>query len=668
MLKNPQALLEYVIIVSRKMTETRNIDALMLYAIDEVLQLVGAERGYIVLINEENKLDYKVKRTNKGIHLDNVEDEISHSILDEVIKSGHSLVLRNAMTDPRFSSAQSVIYNHLRSVMCVPLITQDRNIGAIFVENRSINGRFQEKDIWPLELFANQAAVSIDNANLYSGLEQLVIGRTQELEETNKELVKSKRIAESANNAKSTFLANMSHELRTPLNSIIGYTQLLGHSLYLQENDKEHLKTILKSGEHLLGLINDVIELSKIEAGIHELNLISFELFAMLKNILEMLSFPIQEKGLHLEFEMDDNLPKYIETDEQKLRQVLINLINNATKFTQVGQIILRVKLFDTNELFQPKLPQEKVRIYFEVQDTGYGIAQQELDKIFETFTQTESGRNSAEGTGLGLAISAKYVQMMQGKLSIKSQLGKGSTLSFDIIAKISQEEKRTHDKSEKHIIIGSMPKKNPCRILIVEDNDSNRALLHKQLKIIGLSNIREAQDGFEAIEIHKKWLPHLIWMDLNLPGLDGKETTRQIRATPEGEDTVIIALTASIFEETLNEVKAAGFDDILLKPYLEQTIFNKMADYLDIEFIYKESFNNNETQEIKPVTMLPKSIENMPDEWLTQFHQAAVRGEITESRKLILQINKLHPNLAQELEKLVNTYRFDILAKISAK
>ncbi|TAG59985.1 MAG: response regulator [Oscillatoriales cyanobacterium] len=353
-----------------------------------------------------------------------------------------------------------------------------------------------------------------------------------------KELKQAKIAAESANRAKSTFLANMSHELRTPLNAIIGFAHLLVNSKKTAPEQQSSLDIINRSGEHLLKLINDILSLSKIEAGQITLESNAFDLYSLLSDIEGMFQLKTQSKGLQLVFERNSDVPQYVRTDESKLRQVLINLLGNAVKFAETGRVKLTVKCLQ----LLAKKPLSKFFLQFSVKDTGPGIAPDEVSRLFKPFVQASAGRKSQTGTGLGLPISNSFVKLMGGEIRVKSSVGKGTVFSFYI--KVSHAtESEIYDRQPQKRVKGLASNQQNYRILVADDESANRLLLTQILKSAGFV-VRFADNGIEAVKLWRKYKPHLIWMDLRMPVLDGFQAAQKIRALPDGSNTKIIALS----------------------------------------------------------------------------------------------------------------------------
>ena len=394
------------------------------------------------------------------------------------------------------------------------------------------------------------------------------------------EALEERRKAQEADQAKSIFLSNMSHELRTPLNAVLGFAQLMERDPQLTAGHRESLKVILRSGEHLLRLINDVLSLAKIEAGRLTLAQEPFLLHRLCRDVGEMVGPKAEEKLLELQIDIADSVPQAVEGDSGRLIQVLLNLIGNAVKFTSHGTVTLKVSM-------------KSHLIDFAVIDTGVGIPESELEQLFEPFQQTAVGRAEKEGTGLGLAISERLVELMGGTLRVDSRPGEGSTFAFALPLPTADPELA---KKETRRVVALGLEEKPPKILITDDNAENRAVLSRLFEEIGFP-VRTAKNGLAAVEKWRDWRPSLIWMDMRMPVMDGYEATRQIRSE-EAQlvtgRTTILALTASAFEDDQREILEAGCDDVITKPYQEHTLFEKMAEHLNLSFVYGEPEREN--------------------------------------------------------------------------
>lgn len=479
--------------------------------------------------------------------------------------------------------------------------------------------------------------------------------RERNLENAVMEMERAKDAAEAANRAKSVFLANMSHELRTPLNAILGFSRLLARGRNLDSSQRKNLSTITSSGEHLLMVINDVLAMSKIEAGRSVLSEQNFDLYHLLDDIKEMFRLRVSEKGLQLFCELDPDLPRYVRADEIKLRQVLINLLNNALKFTSEGGISLRVK----NGTGEP-VPGEKSSIRFEVEDTGIGISENELENIFEAFAQAGTLHGEEEGTGLGLPISHRFVELMGGSLSARSHEKKGSLFSFyihvGVVAKSDIREKETVRR-----VIGLAPDQPLYRVLVVDDNMENRRLLISMLNPLGF-DLCQASNGREALAMAEKHKPHLIFMDMRMPVMDGRAATRAIKSLPGAEDTIVIAVTASVFEEEREEVLSFGCDDFLRKPFRETDVFSMLAKHLELRFIYEDEGKTERADkgEGRGEKVTPEALSRIPSGLLAKLSRAAAGAEMDLLVNHIEEIRKLDPMLAEGLEGLADEFSYD--------
>ncbi|MEG3985712.1 ATP-binding protein [Microcoleus sp. S28C3] len=475
-----------------------------------------------------------------------------------------------------------------------------------------------------------------------------------------KELKQAKIAAESANRAKSTFLANMSHELRTPLNAIIGFAHLLVNSKKTAPEQQSSLDIINRSGEHLLKLINDILSLSKIEAGQITLESNAFDLYSLLSDIEGMFQLKTQSSGLQLVFERSSDVPQYVRTDESKLRQVLINLLGNAVKFTETGRVKLTVKCLQS----MAKKPLPKFFLQFSVKDTGPGIAPDEVSRLFKPFVQADAGRKSQTGTGLGLPISNSFVKLMGGEIKVKSSVGKGTVFSFYI--KVSHAtESEIYDRQPQKRVKGLAPNQQNYRILVADDESANRLLLTQILKSAGFL-VCFADNGIEAVKLWRKYNPDLIWMDLRMPVLDGFQAAQKIRALPDGSNTKIIALSANAFVKTQELAMSKGFDDFVAKPFRETVIFEKMALHLGVRYIYEEESPRKSEQDEPVMQLTPESLSVLPRESIEKLYKAATCGDEQAVRLLIERIPLSQKQIAAALTKLVDNMSLDIISDLT--
>ncbi|WP_026794783.1 ATP-binding protein [Planktothrix prolifica] len=406
---------------------------------------------------------------------------------------------------------------------------------------------------------------------------------------------------------------------------------------------------VTRRGDYLLTLINNILDLSKIEAGKTTLNPSNFDLYRLLDDLEDMLNLQASNAGLKLIFQRDETVPRYICTDEVKLRQVLINLLSNAIKFTNEGRINLTV-------FHEEEDSTDVVTINFKISDTGVGISQAELPKLFQDFTQTQAGKESQEGTGLGLAISRKFVKLMGGDISVESELGKGTTFSFQIQAKPGQDINDEPIKTRQRVL-GLAAGQPTYKILTVDDKEINCLLLIKLLEPLGFE-LKTASNGVEAIAIWEEWEPHLIFMDMRMPIMDGYEATKYIKSTTKGNATAIIALTASVLEEEKAIVLSAGCDDFMRKPFTEDQIFEALTKHLGVQYIYAE---------IQPILdinseneLISEDLTVMSQDWMNQLYQASIEGDSQAVMELITEIPDTEIYLIQFLTKAVRKFQFE--------
>lgn len=476
------------------------------------------------------------------------------------------------------------------------------------------------------------------------------------------------KAADAANRAKSIFLANMSHELRTPLNAILGFAQLMTRDPNLTPEQQSNLEIILNSGEHLLNLINDVLDLSKIESGRITLQPQNFDLYRLLETLEEMFRLRAIERGLTLRVECSSAVPRYVQTDQGKLRQVLQNLLGNAIKFTSAGQVILRVAVGSALACDQGPASLRTddstsvQELYFEVEDTGTGISATDINSVFDPFVQVIHGGEPQEGTGLGLAISRQFVRLMGGDLTLCSTLGIGSRFSFHIPVTIVAATDVPAEEAQRRAV-GLLPGQPVYRLLVVEDRDVSRRLLVKLLTTLGFE-VREAVNGAEAVALWQTWQPHLIWMDMRMPVMNGYEATRQIKSTVQGQATVIIALTASAFEEERALILAQGCDDFLRKPFREAEIVDALIRHLGVRFVYADQpgYGTAQAEIAGQQEALVSALVAIPTTLRTALRQATIAADLEQLLALIADVRIYNVILAEQLERLAYHFEHDTI------
>ncbi|MEO0757071.1 MAG: response regulator [Cyanobacteria bacterium J06648_16] len=504
----------------------------------------------------------------------------------------------------------------------------------------------------------NQALREANRAleDLNASLEEKVQQRTLDLEQANIQLKEAKTVAEVASQSKSAFLASMSHELRTPLNAILGFSQILSKDPTLGTDQQHQLTIINRSGEHLLNLINDVLEMSKIEAGKMTLNLDTVNLPDMLDDLRAMLGLKADAKGIQLLFESSGDLPTYVEADPSKLRQVLINLLGNAVKFTQSGIVKLR-----TRSRVRAQGNREQQLLAFSVEDTGPGIATDELNQVFEAFAQTESGRRSHKGTGLGLAISYRLVRLMGGTLSVESTVDVGSRFWFEIPLRVMQP---THLSDHEGRVMALAPGQPHYRILVVDDVADLRLLLTRMLGAVGFE-VREAENGEGAIATWQAWSPDLILMDWQMPKMNGETAIRAIRQQTGQTGPKIIAMSAGVFDESRQAILEAGCNALLMKPFTEATLFDTIAQHIPVRYRHTEPAMPVGGPIREPTDVLDRLRAALPSAWLTDFYQSVSVLDSEKCLVLVAQIPDEHMDVRQMLTDQINDFRFDILVEL---
>ena len=536
-----------------------------------------------------------------------------------------------------------------RAYVIFPIFCGNQLWGLLASYQNSAPRTWREAEINIGLQISTQLGVALQQAQLLEATQQQAV-----------QLQQAAWAAEAANLAKSTFLANMSHELRTPLNAILGFSQLMQRSTNLTREQQENIRIINRSGEHLLALINQILDLAKIETGRITLNPTDFKLSSLLNEVEEMFQLQAREQQLQLIFDFSRDIPEYVQTDQLKLRQVLINLLSNALKFTKEGGIAVRVSAVREGE--NQQLPISNYQLHFEIEDTGAGIAADELDKLFQAFVQTTTGTKSQQGTGLGLAISQQFVKLMGGVITVRSEVGRGTTFAFDIPVS-AVDAPATQPVQPPRRVIGIERNQPRYRILIVDDRSDNRQLLIELLAAFNFE-LQEASNGIEAIEMWSSFEPHLIFMDMWMPVMDGHEATKRIKATVKGQATAIIAVSADNAEEAQTVTVSDDCDDFIHKPFRDTEIFATLHKHLGVRYIYGEPESVPESTQIEAPN--PETLAALPADWLAALEKATIECDLELILIQIEHIRDRNDALASALAVLANEFQFNqILALI---
>lgn len=628
-------------------------------AVNESLKTIGefitADRSYIYRYNFDNETfscEYEWHNNEVAAETEQLQN-IPFGLLPEMVnahRAGRIHFIENIISVlPESWFRQKLQENEAKNFHTIPMMSGNECIGFVgFLFFRKYHESFPEENLL-LQLFAHMLV----NVKKRVQVETELIDSNKNLELATKKANNLAKEAETANKSKSAFLANMSHEIRTPLNAIIGFSQLMSRDKFLTETQREYNVSIVKAGEHLLNLINDILELSKVEAGRVVPNPVNIDLYALFEDIRMLFKERAQAKKLQFIYEIDDNLPRYAFVDESKLRQIFVNLIGNAIKFTDEGGVAVRIKANKTGT--------EKSKLVVEIQDSGPGIHQDEISKLFKHFEQTSSGVMKGSGTGLGLALSRELAIILGGGITVSSEVGKGSVFTFQV--DIKQGNPDAIEKNTSKRVIGIEANNNPVRILVVDDRDENLKVAIDLLKLVGFET-NEAVNGKEAIEKFESWNPHLILMDMRMPVMDGYEATRRIKSSEKGKSTPIVALTASAFEDERKKVESLGMDGYIRKPFRESEFFLTIGKILGIKYIFEDE-SIARTSVYQDIESFSKDISGLPPKLVNELKEALATADLDLFAELAENINNENTALANLLIKLAKNYDYENLQQL---
>ena len=616
--------------------------------LEKTAQALGYHRAYLIeYTQEENNGAYRLKYEwcEQSIaeplsilypRLDQVSKTyVFHQTASE-IRQKRLVKLNESEFDETFSA--TLANTHCKAIIHLPVYEEGNVYGILGYEDCIDVRVWHEYEDALFENFAN------------------ALGGALAIQKKNQELVKAKILAETANKAKSAFLASISHEIKTPLHAVIGYSQLMASSKALTDIQKEYNDSILNAGNHLLSLINDILDLSKIEAGKLELNPVNTDLSALFNDIQLLFEQSTQSKRLEFRFEVDANVPRFVIVDNNKLRRIFVNLIGNAIKFTQIGSVAVHISYKKAHE--------NHGNLTVEIEDTGSGIPENEMHNLFKHFVQTSIGLKQGSGSGLGLALSKELSVLLGGNIRAQSCEGKGSIFTFDVKLKEGTFQV-AHDNRLKRVIGIEKKPEQEYRVLVVDDAKMNYRIMATMLKTAGFST-EIAENGQEAILKFEQWSPHLILMDLNMPVMDGYEATLQIKATEKGKQTRIVLQSASSFEELRLTQIAHLVDGYIGKPFTQKALFDSIGDVLGIKYLYElEPKAENFGKYTKNEAAIFKDISKLPSQLIIKMQEAIDVANMDLFINLVKNNSEGSPELNTFLLELANDYNYSFIQEI---
>ncbi|TRW95265.1 PAS domain S-box protein [Candidatus Methylobacter oryzae] len=626
---------------------THSLDELLEETLNETEKLTGSEIGFYHFVEEDqNTLTLQNWSTGTKARFCKAEgQDLHYAIADagvwvDCIHQRKAVIHNDYASLPHRSGMPEGDVAVTRELV-VPVMRGEKIAAILGVGNKPTD--YLEKDVESVSLIAGLAWEIAERKRAEDEIHKLNQELEQRVVERTADLVLARNAAEAANQAKSVFLASMSHELRTPLNAILGFSNLMRKDMLLPENHRQNLDIINRSGEHLLALINDVLEMAKIEAGRVQLENIPLDLGGMVRDVTDMMQVRAEEKGLRMQVDQSSQFPRYIVGDEARLRQILINLIGNAVKFTQQGGVTLRLGTRQNSVS----------HLVIEIEDSGSGIASEDQQRIFEPFVQLGSQKDS-KGSGLGLSITRQFVQLMGGNISLESKPGKGALFRIDLpLVEVMEADIAKAREVEKGDVVGLAEGQPEYRILIVEDQLENQVLLAKLMESVGFQ-VKVAENGEQGVQLFQSWHPHLIWMDRRMPVMDGLEATRAIRSLPGGKAVKIVAVTASAFIEQRAESLDAGMDGFVRKPYRFNEIYGCLSQQLGVRYIYEgapEADKPGMALTSEMLAALPEALRSQLKDALENLESKRIASLIRQIAPIDLELHKVLAYLAENFD-----------------
>jgi len=571
-------------------------------------------RGSIIDISERKRAEAALRESEARMR------STLDASMDCIISIDHhgQIIEFNPASERTFGYRREQVIGHELADLIIPPSKRDAHRQGLARYLRTGEGPLlgQRIEVQALRSDGTEFPVEVSLSPILGG-HKLVTATVRDITEhkrTQAELRAAKEAAEKASRAKSEFLANMSHELRTPLNSVLGYAQLLGREEELSQQQRKALNVIQQSGEHLLGLIDEILDMAKIEAGTLDIAAENFDLRRLLDSIVEIASSRAQSKGLAFRFAQWSAVPDVVFADERRLRQVLMNLLDNAIKYTRHGEVVLRTGMREGT-------------VSFAVEDTGIGIRPEHLSEVFDVFHQVRDPSMTVEGTGLGLAISKRLVHLMGGELQVASKPHEGSRFWFELALRPASAPTPLPVSWPVTGVEGARR-----RVLVVDDEEDGRSLLRDLLAPLGF-DVHEAADGLEAVQAGMSLRPDAILMDMRMPRLDGLGATAQIRAMPDLANTVIFAISASAFEHDRARCIASGANEFIPKPFRQDKLLDLLCKHLGLKLVRALPHNADGADEQPSPLMTP------PGNQLQKFVDLALRGDV---RQLMREANAL--------------------------